>query len=155
MFPMYAVVNPEEGSGMLTYATSNAAQLQLTADIAGRSTSEFGNFNVNYFTAYLRESKVITVGTHSYEKKQLTKWTAERVRDDIELKYHLLSKDELSYSAAAKKYRDILIDLYGIDSVDDTKTPVLDMEVIGAYSYTENFIGIASLMRNSGGYYKL
>lgn len=142
MFPMYAVINTGNQSGMLTYATSNAAQLQLTADIAGRSTSEFGNFNVNYFTAYLRESKVITVGTHAYEKKQLTKWTANRVKDDISLTYHLLNEDQLSYSAAAKQYRDILIEMYGIDSVDSTKAPVLNMDVIGSYSYTENFIGI-------------
>ena len=48
----------------------------------------------------------------------------------------------MSYSAAAKQYRDILVDLYGLELNDDTNTPVLDMEVIGSYSYTENFIGI-------------
>ena len=142
MFPMYSVINPVETSGVIAYATSNAAQLQLTADIAGRGASEFGNFNVNYFTAFLRESKIITVGTHSYEKTQLTKWTDARVKDDISLSFHLLNKDQMSYSAAAKQYREILIDLYGLELNDKTNTPVLDMEVIGSYSYTENFVGI-------------
>lgn len=142
MFPMYSVINPTDGSGIIAYATSSAAQLQLTADIAGRGASEFGNFNVNYFTAYVRESKVITVGTNSWEKTQLTKWTSKRVTDDISISYHLLDKDQLSYSAAAKQYREILMDLYGLELNDTTNSPVLDMEVIGSYSYTENFIGV-------------
>lgn len=142
MFPMYAVVNTEEKSGMLTYATSSGAQLQLTADVAGRTSSPYGKSNVNFFTAFLRESKVIYVGQHSYEKKPLTKWTNARVKDDISLKYHVLGENQLNYSAVAKQYRDILIDMYDLKTVDYTKTPVLDMEVIGQYSYTENFIGI-------------
>ncbi|MBE6130357.1 MAG: hypothetical protein E7183_01345 [Erysipelotrichaceae bacterium] len=142
MFPMYSVVNTGNSSGMLVYATSAGAQLQLTADISGRSSSEFGNFSVNYFTAYLRESKKIYVGTASYEKKELTKWTAARVEDDISLSYHLLEQDQLNYSSVAKQYRDILIELYDIDNKDTTTNPVLDMDVIGSYSYTENFIGI-------------
>lgn len=142
MFPMYGVINTGNSSGMLVYATSAGAQLQLTADISGRTTSEFGNFSVNYFTAYLRESKKIYVGTASYEKKELTKWTAARVEDDISLTYRVLEQDQLNYSSVAKQYRDILIEMYGIDNKDTTTTPVLDMDVIGSYSYTENFIGI-------------
>ena len=142
MFPMYGVINTGNSSGMLVYATSAGAQLQLTADISGRTTSEFGNFSVNYFTAYLRESKKIFVGTASYEKKELTKWTAARVEDDISLTYRVLEQDQLNYSSVAKQYRDILIEMYGIDNKDTTTTPVLDMDVIGSYSYTENFIGI-------------
>ena len=142
MFPMYGVINTGNSSGMLVYATSAGAQLQLTADISGRATSEFGNFSVNYFTAYLRESKKIYVGTASYEKKELTKWTAARVEDDISLTYRVLEQDQLNYSSVAKQYRDILIEMYGIDNKDTTTTPVLDMDVIGSYSYTENFIGI-------------
>lgn len=142
MFPMYSVINPVEGSGIVAYATSSGSQLQLTADVSGRTTSEFGNFNVNYFTAYLRESKVITVGTNSWERTQLTKWTNARVKDDITINYHLLNSDQLNYSAAAKQYRDILVDLYDLELNDKTLNPVLDMEVIGSYSFTDNFIGI-------------
>ena len=142
MFPMYSVINPVESSGIIAYATSSGAQLQLTADISGRGTSEFGNFNVNYFTAFLRESKVITVGTNSWEKTPLTKWTAARVKDDISINYHLLAEDQMSYSAAAKQYRDILIEMYGLQLNDKTTNPVLDMEVIGAYSFTDNIVGI-------------
>ena len=142
MFPMFSVINTGNKSGMLVYATSAGSQLQLTADISGRTSSEFGNFNVNYFTAFLRESKKISVGTASYEKKELTKWTAARVEDDIALSYRILEEDELNYSKVAKLYRDVLIAQYGIENKDVTTTPVLDMDVIGSYSYTENFIGI-------------
>ena len=142
MFPMYSVINTGNASGVLVYATSAAAQLQLTADIAGRGTSEFGNYNVNYFTAFLRESKAITVGTNSWEKTQLTKWTATRVKDDIAITYHLLEEDQMNYSAAAKQYREILIDLYGLELNDSTVLPVLDMDVLGSYTFTDNIVGV-------------
>ena len=149
MFPMYAVVNPTEESGILTYAKSSAAQLQLTADVAGRATSPYGKCNVNFFTAYLRESKIITVGQFSYEKKQLTKWTNAMVQDDITLKYQVLEEDKLNYSAVAKEYRDILVEMYGLEVNDKTTNPVLDMDVIGQYSYKENFIGIPYTAKDS------
>lgn len=138
MFPMYSVVNTGDKSGLLVYATNGGAQLQLTADISGRQDS----YNTNYFTAYLREKKEIIVGTATYEQKTLVKWTNAKVKDDISINFDLLSEDELSYSKVAKKYRAVLEKLYGFVSDDKTVNPVLDMDVLGAYTYRDNFIGI-------------
>ena len=137
-FPMYGVVNPGVNSGLLVHAKEGGAQLLLTCDISGRTD----NYNKNYFTAYLRESKVISVGSASYERKQLTKWTNKMCQDDIVIEYNFVPQDQLSYSGVAKMYRDLLIKQYGITSRDTTTNPVLNIDVIGTYSYKNNFIGI-------------
>lgn len=138
MFPMYAVVNTGNTSGVIAYATQGASQLQLTADISGRKD----NFNTNYFSAYYREYTTITLGRASYERKTVNKWTDAIVKSDLKLSFALLSEDELSYSAVAKRYQKILIDTYNIENIDTTTTPVLDMEVLGTYSFENNFVGI-------------
>lgn len=138
MFPMYAVVNTGNSSGIIAHSTGSAAQMQLTADIAGRQDS----YNVNYFTAYLREMKQIVVGTASYEQKTLEKWTNARNENDIAVSYSLLASDELQYSVVAKKYREILEKQYGLVAKDNTVDPVLDIDVLGAYTYQDNFLGI-------------
>ncbi len=145
MFPMYAVVN-ENNAGVLVYATSNAGQLQLTADISGRQDS----YNVNYYTAFLREDTEIILGTASYDKKILVKWTDAKSTNDINLNYELLERDELDYSKIAKKYRDILIKQYNItDKQDTTTSPTLNIDVLGAYSYEDNFLGIPYTAKDS------
>ncbi len=145
MFPMYAVVN-ENNAGILTYATSNAGQLQLTADISERQDS----YNVNYFTAFLREQTEIILGTASYDKKILIKWTEAKNTNDIDLSYELLEENEMNYSAIAKKYREILKKQYDItDKKDTTTSPTLDIDVIGAYSYQDNFLGIPYTAKDS------
>ena len=137
MFPMYSVVNTGTKSGILAYATGNTPQLELTADISGRDD----NYNKSFFTVYLREFKNITIGSSNYAQ-QLVKWTGDRVYNDTVINYTFLHEDELNYSAVAHKYRNIIEKLYDITPHDNTKKPVLDMTVLGSYSFTDNFIGI-------------
>lgn len=145
MFPMYAVIN-QNNSGVLAYATSAAGQLQLTADISGRQDS----YNVNYYTAYLRESTEIILGTASYDKKILVKWTDMKSTNDININYELLADDELNYSKVAKKYREILIEQYNITNKNDTTTsPTLNIDVLGSYTYKDNFLGIPYTAKDS------
>lgn len=137
MFPMYAVVNTGNSSGILVEGLESSAQLALTADVSGRIDS----YNQNYYTAYLREVQKVVIGS-SYYKNELNKWTNRRMSSDVVLKYTPLQTDELSYSGVALKYRDILVNRYGLKNNDTTDTPVLDMDIIGSYSYTEHFLGI-------------
>ena len=137
MFPMYSVVNTGNNSGILAYATQNTPQLELSADISGRDD----NYNKSSFTVYLREYKDIIIGSSNYAQ-QLVKWTQDRVKNDTVINYAFLNQNELSYSMVAHKYQGIIEDLYGITAHDMTKNPVLDMTVIGTYSFTDNFVGI-------------
>lgn len=139
LFPMYAVVNQGNSTGVLVEAYQMAAQLELRVDVSGRGALGESN-NTNYFNAYLRESQLVYIGT--YSKNAITKYTNERNSEDIILNYTFLDKSELSYSAVAKKYREILVDRYDITEKDDTSKPVLDLDILGAYSFRNNFAGI-------------
>lgn len=138
LFPMYGVVNTGNNSGLLVYAKEAGAQMMLTCDVSGRVDS----YNTNYFTAYLRESKEITVGTASYERKTLTKWTNKMMSNDIVLAYDFVETDKMSYAGVAEMYRNVLKNLYKFEEHDTTTSPVLNLEVIGSYAYKTNFIGI-------------
>ena len=137
-FPMYAVVNPGNNSGMIANAKESAAQLLLTCDISGRNDS----YNKNFFTCYVRESKGITVGTASYERKHLTKWTNAMSKNDIVIDYDFIPQDKLNYSDVAKIYQNKLKKIYNLEEKDHTTNPVLNLEVIGTYSHKANFVGI-------------
>lgn len=137
MFPMYAVVNTGNSTGIIAEGIDCSAQLALTADVSGR----VDNYNRNYFTVYLRESQKVVIGS-SYYKNELVKWTNKRLESDVSLSFTPLAQDELDYSSVAQKYRSILKERYKLTENDTTTTPVVDIDVIGAYSYTEHFLGI-------------
>lgn len=154
MLPMYAVVN-NNGNGsaaVIVDAENMASQLELRA-----TTSGFGTLgethNRNNFKAYVRESQSVFIGT--YAKEEVKKFTNQLLTEDIVINYNFLSDNhnKIDYSTIAKLYRDILIDRYSFvteDGVsysltekDTTTSPVLDIDVIGAYTYRDNFLGIS------------
>lgn len=139
MFPMYAVIN-NNNSGILCYSLDNGSQLSLFADVSNRGLND--DFNENYYTVYLRESGVVTTGTTTYTRQNLTKWTNKMITRDVKINFRILDTQELSYSEAAKVYREILQEHYQFDDKDITNNPTLDMSIIGTYSYDDNFIGI-------------
>ena len=144
LLPIYGVVNESnEGSsvkrnGILAYITSNAASFGFTAD----PTRDDNYFNMNYYTLYIREDKDVIFGQAAYERTEFTKWTNIRNAEDTVLNYAILVSDDLSYNDLANKYREILIDKYGLSMNDNTTTPTLDIDVIGMYSYKDNIAGI-------------
>lgn len=138
MFPMFAVVNTNVKSGLIVECEQGGAQLKLNADISGRSGSLY---NTQSFTIYLREMKYVYIGP-SYARKELAKWTTNKVEEDIIFNAVVLEEEELNYSAVAKRYRNILIDRYDLEENDTTDHTVLDLDVIGAYDFKNNFAGI-------------
>lgn len=144
MFPMYGVVNDDK-SAIICYAVRSGAQMLLSADVSGRNN----NYNTNFFTVFVRESKKITVGTASYERKSLVKWTNAMATEDIEIRFDTIEEENQSYSGVAAKYREILKKHYGFEDRDTTTSPVLNMDVIGSYSFRDNFIGIPFTNKDS------
>ena len=138
MFPMFSVVNTNIKSGLIFECEQGAGQLKLNADISGRSGSLY---NTQSFSLYLREMKYVYIGP-SYARKELPKWTTNRVEEDFIFNVVVLEEDELNYSAVAKRYRDILVDRYNLEENDTTDHTVLDLDVIGSYDFQNNFAGI-------------
>jgi len=141
MLPMYAVVNTN--SAVIVDIVNMAAQLELRATVSGYGTMGESN-NKNYIRAYVRESQDVFIGT--YSKEAVRKFTDKRLSEDIVLSYVFLgnaSGEEITYSDIAQEYRDILIDRYNLEEKDTTESPVLDMNVIGAFTYTDNFMGFS------------
>lgn len=143
MFSMYAMVNTNipgnNGiqSGVLVDAVSGASQLRISANVSKITDS----FNKIYFGAFYRESQKTTIGV-GYYATTYTKWTEDRIHNDITITYNFLEQDELNYSAIAKKYREILVDRYELVENDETDETVLNISLIGAYDFRNNFLGV-------------
>lgn len=144
MFPMYAMVNTmipgNDGiqSGVLADAETGTSQIRVSANISKISDS----YNKIYFSAFYRESQKTTIGV-GYYATTYTKWTEERIHNDIIINYNFLGQDELDYSSIAKKYREILVERFGIEEKDNTDEAVLNVSLIGAYDFRNNFLGVA------------
>lgn len=141
LLPMFGIVNFDENqvpdSGMIVDIVQGASQMRLSADISGRTE----DYNKIYFTANYRESQQVTIGTGWYASQHV-KWTNSRVMNDFVVSYYPLDKEDLSYSAMAKKYRDILIKRYGLVLKDITTKTVVNVDLIGAYDFRNDFLGI-------------
>lgn len=144
MLPMYAVVDTTNNAGVIVEALKMASQLELRADVSGRGSLGESN-NTHYYRAYIRESQDVWIGT--YAKEPVRKFTDDLLTDDIVLSYTFLApllegEEKVDYSFVAQKYREILIKRYDLQDHDKTTSPVLDIDVIGSYTFKNNFLGI-------------
>lgn len=143
VFAMFAMVNTNipgnEGvkSGVLVDVEQGGSQLRLSANISGITDS----YNKIYYSAFYRESQKTTIGV-GYYATTFTKWTETRTHSDIVFNYCFLGDEELNYASIAKKYREILVDRYGLESKDTTDETVLNVSLVGAYDFRNNFLGI-------------
>ncbi|MBQ8292893.1 MAG: hypothetical protein IJX78_03680 [Bacilli bacterium] len=143
MLPMYAMVNTyipgNDGiqSGVLVDAISGTSQLRISANVSKITDSH----NKVFFSAFYRESQKTTIGV-GYYATTYTKWTEDRIHNDITVNYNFLDQDELDYSSIAKKYRELIIDRYGLEEKDTTEDTVLNVSLIGAYDFRNNFLGV-------------
>ncbi|OQB66257.1 MAG: hypothetical protein BWX94_00126 [Tenericutes bacterium ADurb.Bin140] len=137
LLPMFATVNLTKQSGLLVDVIQGAPQLLLTADISKRTEA----YNKIYYSAFLRESQRVTIGTGWYATEHF-KWTKEKVQTDIVLDYYVLKASELTYSQIAKKYRGILMNRYQLTENDTTDKTVLNIDLLGVYDYRNDFLGI-------------
>ena len=166
VFPMYSVVNTVDGvtSAVIVEAKSMASQLELRATTSGYGTLG-ETYNRNNYTAYLREGQLVKIGV--YSKEPVQKFTAELIREDIVLDYTFYNNkatdlynneyenQDINYSFIAERYREKIVEKYGLqDKVENTKTPVLELDVIGSYTYKDNFLGIGYEAKGSMTTYK-
>lgn len=145
MFPMYASVftnnNPRV---MVTEVTSGAAQARLNADISGKGGNSYNNA---FYTLIVREWEKVNLTGQSWEKSEKKTFTNTLVSCDYHINYMPLDTNEYeaSYNGVAKFYRELLISRSDgkLDvNADKTTTATLDLEILGAYTYDANFLGI-------------
>lgn len=162
LLPMYSVVNTVNGvtSAVIVEAESMAAQLELRASTSGYGTLG-ETYNRNNFTAYLREGQLVKIGV--YSKEPVQKFTNELIKEDIVLNYTFYNNasnseyqnQDINYSFIAERYREKIIKKYGLENkVETTKTPVLELDVIGSYTFSDNFLGIKYKAKGSMTTYK-
>lgn len=133
LFPMYGMVNKTDNVGLVVTADKASTAMNLYADISERIDS----YNKIGFEAFVRESQTVWIGLGSLAKSYI-KWTDDRLMNDIELNYHFIESDKNNYNDIAKFYRNYL----GLEDKDNTRSTVLNLELIGSYDYDTNFLGI-------------
>ena len=151
LFPLYACVytgpDVKDQKAIVAEFTDGAAQATLSVDIPRVSSVQNNTFNYSYFTIAFRESQTGQIGTKSYAKEKFAMYTTNAADGDYRINYSILdlNKYEASYVGVAKFYRDVLVKRSeGSLNVngDATSDVVLDLEVIGSYTYDTNFLGI-------------
>jgi len=156
MFPMYAYVLTEETetkkpTAVIVEVTEGAAQVRLSADTSNRAGNSFNYAN---YSIVFREQQRIVIGTTQYNRTSSIQYTQQAASGDYRFNYNYLdsSEYEISYSGVAKFYRDLLlsrshtkINING----DTTDKAVLDLEILGSYSYKDNFLGIGYTAKDS------
>ena len=94
-----------------------------------------------------RESQKIVIGTNQYNRNRTTQYTVNGAFGDYRFAYMPvdLEQYDCSYNGVAKFYRDLIVSRSeGRLDVDGDKTTLsaVDLEVLGAYTFDTNFLGI-------------
>ncbi len=153
LLPMYAYVftgdETHTSKAMVVEALDGAAQVTLKADTSNRGKN---TFNWAYYSISFRESQRIVIGTSKYNRNATTQYTKNAVTCDYIFNYMCLDKEqyEVNYTGVAKFYRNLLIERskneQGVASLstanDSTDSVVLDLTVLGSYTFHDNFLGV-------------
>ena len=153
LLPMYAYVFTGDvnhnAKAMVVEALDGAAQVTLKADTSNRGKN---TFNYAYYNIIYRESQRIVIGTSKFNRNATTQYTKNAVTCDYSFNYMCLdtNKYEANYTGVAKFYRELLIerskDEAGNAALstanDTTKNVVIDLTVLGSYSFHDNFLGV-------------
>lgn len=144
MFGMYGFLDQTEEKGVLAIADQGASQTSIYANFK-RSTAT--SKNIAYFTALLRESETVFVGS---AKTAFLKWANERSNTDFSYIYQFMAKKdfvdnsgEIQYVTLANQYRDYLIEKYDLYLKDTTDYNVLALNFLGAFEKREVSFGFA------------
>lgn len=144
MFGMYGFLDQTEEKGILAIADKGASQTSIYANFK-RSTAT--SKNIAYFTALLRESETVFVGS---AKTAFLKWASEKSNTDFSYIYQFMAKKdfvdnngEIQYVTLANLYRDYLIEKYDLYLKDTTDYNVLALNFLGAFEKREVSLGFA------------
>lgn len=136
MFPMFGFIDHTNEKGILAIMEEGASLGRIVADVPRTETP---NNKIN-FRAALRSNEVVRVGV-GFNAQTFTKWSRSIPKVDLRYRFDILGKDELSYSSLANKYRDYLIEKYGLQENDNSKKTMVNVNLLGAFEQYNLFLG--------------
>lgn len=132
--PLFGFLEQSSNKGLVAIIEKGAAQTAISADF-----SRGGKDSSNYvrFTTYLREAEKVVVSSN----KEYIKVSHNLFNEDICYNYNILSGEDLSYVDVANVYRNYLIEKYGLQESDTTKTNNVSINFLGAFTKKQIALG--------------
>ncbi|MDQ0892224.1 hypothetical protein QFZ81_007312 [Paenibacillus sp. V4I9] len=122
---------------MLGMIEGGDAMANITADISGRNDSYNtvgGKFKVMDMDFYTLTSGTKTSSVPMFGQKPF--------QGDYQIRYDFLSGPSSDYTAMAGKYREYLVNKYGLKKLEPAKASPFLLEVEGAFQKQESFVGV-------------
>ncbi len=151
LLPMYGYIysnGSKNNVGILTEITKGAPQATLNAYTSGQAGGA-NTFNYAYYSINFRESQQVIFGTSTYNRVNIKQYTQKPASGDYEICYDFLSTNDdnqvIDYSYLAKYYQQKLVDASNgrlVLNNDNTNQSILNLEIIGQYTFDDNFLGI-------------
>ncbi len=154
LLPMYSYVYTKANNevsktntAIFVEATKGAPQMSINAYSSGQSGGA-NSFNYTFFSITYREAQQVVFGTSTYNRVNIKQYSQKAATGDYQIKYDFLSTDKeeekIDYSYIAKYYQKIIVNRNNQVAIngDQTNKAVLNLEVIGQYSFDDNFLGI-------------
>lgn len=155
LLPMYSYVytstsgtNPKKNNvAVIAEATKGASQMAINAYTAGQANGA-NTFNYTYYSIIFREAQQVVFGTSTYNRVNIKQYTKKAATGDYEINYDFVKAQEendvVDYSYIARRYQEKLVNRSNLISLNNDKTneAVLDLEIIGQYTFNDNILGI-------------
>lgn len=155
LLPMYAYIftstvgnNPRKNNvAVIAEATKGASQMAINAYTSGQANGA-NNFNYTYYSIAFREAQQVVFGTSTYNRVNIKQYTKKAATGDYEINYDFVKaqdeNDIVDYSYIASRYQEKLVSRSDRISLNNDKTneAVLDLEIIGQYTFNDNILGI-------------
>jgi hypothetical protein len=122
---------------MLGMIEGGDAMANITADISGRNDSYNtvgGKFKVMDMDFYTLKSGTKTSSVPMFGQKPF--------QGDYQIRYDFLSGPSSDYTAMASKYREYLVNKYGLKKLEPAKASPFLLEVEGAFQKQASFVGV-------------
>lgn len=154
LLPMYAYIysnstdksNKKSNVAVIAEATKGASQMVINAYTAGQANGA-NSFNYAHYSIIFREAQQVVFGTSTYNRVNIKQYTRKAATGDYAINYDFVKdekEDTVDYSYIAKIYQEKLVSRSNRVSLNNDKTneAVLDLEIIGQYTYNDNILGI-------------
>ncbi|MCK5732070.1 MAG: hypothetical protein KAH13_03565 [Tenericutes bacterium] len=123
--------------GFISFIKKGAEMTNIISNISTQDNP----YNQVYFRYNIREGELYEF-TSINSSVSINQWTTWYNTDDFIMELRFIQKENIEYNDMAETYREYLLDNEIITINDNTRTPTLDLTLLGGYTSKENFLGI-------------
>ena len=137
--PVYGIRRNNQ-SALFAIIDSGAEVSTISAKLGKPNSDYYEVFNTFYLTTSERvtlDAKVASIGS----AQQVYVYDANAYKQDLRVRYTLLTGGEATYSGMARVYRDYLLS-HGMRERPESNTVRLGLETLGTSLYATSFLGI-------------